>query len=166
MTQRSLTQTGTLTFDVNNFLTMNPTLINSAAGYGLAHVLFSHIRRSGQGGRVNRRVARKMANRRRRRFVDNIIMHHKRLHDRNREAAVGNARLRALARQKKSKSLTTQATSLQHKRSNSQAYSAKTPLLERAKALRSNTESKRIRAQSRWASIMRMENAASDNIDG
>lgn len=162
MTPRSLSKTGTLTFDVNNFLSMNPTLITSAAGYGLAHVLFSHIRRSGHGGRVNRRVARKMANRRRRRFVDNIIMHHKRLHDRNREAAVGNARLRALARQKKLTNTPTQSTALQHKRSKTQSYSSKTPLLERAKSLRSNTESKRIRAQSRWASIMRMENEASN----
>lgn len=162
MTPRSLTQSGTLTFDVNNFLTMNPTLVNSAAGYGLAHVLFSHIRRSGQGNRVNRRVARKIANRRRRRFVDNIIMHHKRLHDRNRETAVGNARLRALARQKKLKNPSVQSTSLQHQRSNVKTYSSKVSLLERAKSIRSNTDSKRIRAQSRWASIMKMENDVSD----
>ena len=166
MTSRSLSQTGTLTFDVNNFLTMHPSLIHSAAGYGLAHVLYSHIRRSGHGAKLSRRVVRKLANRKRRRFIDNIIMHHKRLHDRNREAAVGNARLRALARHKKLKNPSLQSTSLHHERNNVKKQSATSlTLKERAKALRSKTDSKKLRAQSRWASIMRMDQDSAEKKD-
>ncbi len=153
----SLPSVGTLTFDIGNFLTTNPALINEVAGHALAHALYSHMRRGGHNRRLSRRQARKNANRKRRWFVDNIIMHHKRIHDRNREMVITNARTRALNRRKEleKKSPQLSSSTLQHIRSQSTPWRSKVDLKSRGEELRNQALAKKLRAESRWASVMR-----------
>ncbi len=152
---------GTLTLDVTNFLSLHPGLINEIGGHALTHALFSHIRKGKRSGKtLSRRQARKMANRKRRWFVDNIIMHHKRLHDRNREIAVKDARLRALERRKEleKKPQQSNSPSLQHySRQHHPApekWRDRTNIKERGIELRERSRARMIRAQSRWQTIL------------
>jgi hypothetical protein len=161
----SLPSVGTLTHDVGNFLTANPALIHEVAGHALAHALFSHMRR-GRSKRISRRQSRKSANRKRRWFVDNIIMHHKRLHDRNREMVITNARTRALARRKElEKKPQIAKTSLQHNRSPHVLLRNKIDLKSRGEEMRSISRAKKLRAESRWASLVRGQQG-SGNLSG
>ncbi len=164
MTFISLPSVGTLAHDVGNFLTANPALIHEVAGHALAHVLYSHMRR-GRSKRISRRQSRKLANRKRRWFVDNIIMHHKRLHDRNREMVITNARTRALARRKESEKERTQNTKtpLQQNRSPHSLLHNKIDLRSRGEEIRSMSRAKKMRAESRWASLVRGEQASNSS---
>lgn len=164
MTFISLPKVGTLTYDVGNFLSANPALIHEVAGHALAHALYSHIRRGGRSRGLSRRVARKTANRKRRWFVDNIIMHHKRLHDRNRELVITNARTRALNRRKEleKKSKPVMTPTLQHSREQSQLWRNKIDLKSKGEVLRDRAKARKLRAESRWASVMRSGQSDAD----
>jgi hypothetical protein len=153
----SLPSVGTLTFDVGNFLSANPALIHEVAGHALAHALYSHIRRGGRSRGISRRAARKTSNRKRRWFVDNIIMHHKRIHDRNREMVITNARTRALSRRKEleKKAIQPSSSALQHSRDQGAPWRNKVDLKARGTELRNRANARKLRAESRWASIMR-----------
>ena len=153
----SLPSVGTLTLDVGNFLSANPALVHEVAGHALAHALYSHIRRGSRTRGISRRQARKTSNRKRRWFVDNIIMHHKRIHDRNRELVVTNARTRALARRKalEKKEPQLSQSALQHTRSQSTPWRQKVDLKSRGEELRNRANARKLRAESRWASVMR-----------
>ena len=155
MTFILLPAVGSLTFNIGNFIAAHPGLINEIAGHALAHALYSHIRRGSRGG-ISRRESRKSMNRRRRWFVDNIILHHKRLHDRNRAVVISNARTRALAKRKvpERNPLSLQASSLQHDRDGGTKWRNAVNLKERGVSLRGTTDSKRLRARSRWLSVM------------
>jgi len=145
---------GSLTLDFGNFLSLHPALINDVAGHALAHALYSHIRRAGRG-RVSRRQARKMSNRKRRWFVDNIIMHHKRLHDRNRELLISNARTRALARRKSQEKQPPMGASptLQKDRDQPTKWRDTVSLKQRGADLRGRSDARRLRARSRWLTV-------------
>ncbi|MBM5782702.1 MAG: hypothetical protein FJ368_04690, partial [Pelagibacterales bacterium] len=79
--------------NTSQFLGAHPGLVHGVAEHALVHSFFS-ITRKGKG--LSRSQRRKVANRRRRWFVDNIIMHHKRLHDKSRQNTIDNIRKRAL----------------------------------------------------------------------
>ncbi len=147
---------GTLTFDVSSLLHTHSGLINQIAGDALSHALFSYMRRSGRRS-LSRREMRKSSNRKRRWFVDNIIMHHKRLHDRNRAIVVSNARTRALAKREASKNNQTpslqQSTTQQRDRQKTQ-WKNGSSLKERGISLRGRVDARRARARSRWLSVM------------
>jgi hypothetical protein len=152
-----------LTLSASNFISLHPGLINELAGHTLVHNLYSHMHSSKKSG-LSRRARRKNANIRRRWFVDNIILHHKRLHDKNRELAVNKARDLAIARRDAAKKR--QELSLQR---------AKEPQLDqerrwrdmartkgRASTIRERIDSRRLRALSRWSSVAE-ENSAAEN---
>lgn len=107
-------------------------------------------------------MARKMSNRKKRWFVDNIIMHHKRLHDRNRELVVSNARTRALARKKDrdQKPQITQSTQLTHQRNNDLKWQQRVQTKDRGAEIRDRLNARKLRANSRWASIIRNDREA------
>ena len=156
MTFILLPSIGALTINVGSFISAHPGLINDLAGHALAHALYSHIRRGSRGG-ISRRESRKTMNRRRRWFVDNIILHHKRLHDRNRALVISNARSRALAKRRvpERNSMSIQNSSLQHERDGSTTkWRNAVNLKERGASLRGTTDAKRLRARSRWLSVM------------
>ncbi len=109
-------------------------------------------------------MRRKNANIRRRWFVDNIILHHKRLHDKNRELAVNKARDMAIARREAAK-----------KRQDLALQRAREPQVDqerrwrdmarnkgRASTIRERLDSRRLRAQSRWSSVTEENNAAEE----
>jgi hypothetical protein len=143
-----------MTLGVGNFIAMHPSLIHEVAGHALAHTLHSYIRHSGRRRGVSRRKSRKLSNSKRRWFVDNIIMHHKRLHERNRAILITNARSRALARRKEQqeKSLALNA-SLRKNQDQSTKWRDKFSIKERGIELRQRTQAKRSRAMSRWRAI-------------
>lgn len=156
MTFISLPNIATLTLDATNFLQANPFLIQDFASDTLSHALHSYARRSRRKG-LSRRQLRKSSNRKRRRFVDNIVMHHKRLHDRNRAIVVSNARSRALA---KREALKRNPTSLQKQsptfaqRARDNSPQSQSSLRERAKSLRGSVDARRLRTRSRWLSTL------------
>lgn len=98
-----------------------------------------------------------MANRRRRNFVDNIIMHHKRIHDYNRKLVVSSARDRAVARKKglvgQEIKKTKQKDRLEHTR-----WTQKPNIKAQGIEIRSRIQTKRVRAESRWAAVMMHKN--------
>ncbi len=147
---------GVMTFDVSNFLNAHPLLVQDVAGHSLAHALYSHVRR-GRHGRANRRQLRKEVNRKRRWFVDNIIMHHKRLHDRNRATVVFDVRSRVLARRKeleKNPLSLQKSSTAQQDHSDSHKWRNAVSLKDRGAEMRGRADAKRLRARSRWLSVM------------
>lgn len=150
----ALPSIGTMTLDVSNFLSAHPALVNEIGGHALAHALYSYTRRAGRGR--SRREMRKMSNRRHRWFVDNIIMHHRRLHERNREIVVSNARSRILARREALKKQQPQLQQQLIKKNQNDANrwrSSTGDLKQRGLALRGRVDNRLLRAKSRWLSV-------------
>ena len=144
-----------MTLDASSMLHAHPAMVQELAGHALAHILYSHVRRIVRRRGLSRRQMRKMANRRRRMFVDNIIMHHKRLHDKNREMIISNARSRAIARRdqaKKQGPALSRAESIQ--REEAKTKYSRDSLKERGEKLRGHNDARRLRARSRWLSVM------------
>lgn len=133
--------------DIVGFLHSHPSLVHEVAGHAVAHSLYSYVRRAGRG--ATRRQTRREANMRRRWFVDNIIMHHKRLHDRNRELIVNNVRAKVLARkmelEKKSPNLA--------KSKEQNKWSERASVKSRAVEIRGRVDTRLLRARSKWLSI-------------
>ncbi len=102
---------------------------------------------------------KKIARRRFRMFVDNIIMHHKRLHDRNREITINLARRKMLQKdedRKKSK----KALALKNKNKWRDKYAKHS----RAVELKERINARRIRAKSSWAALIDEQRAREGNI--
>lgn len=144
---------GAITFDASSFLSAHPALINEVGGHVLAQALYSYSRRSRRHG-INRRQMRKASNRKRRWFVDNIIMHHKRLHDRNREAVVSNARSRVLARRKALEKSAPMNSMTPQKNQDSMKWRNAVNLKEKGIEMRGRTDARKLRARSRWLTAM------------
>lgn len=100
MTFLAIPQIDALVFDTSSFISMHPALVHEIASHSLAHVIYSYIKRTCHRRGLSRREIRKIINRRNRWFVDNIIMHHKRLHDYNRQVVVRDARKRSVDKKK------------------------------------------------------------------
>lgn len=154
VTSLSLPSIGNLTLDITNFLTANPFLARQVGGHALSHMLYSYIRRSARSAGLSRRQARKMSNRKRRWFVDNIVMHHKRLHDRNREMIVSNARSRIIAKReamkKKAAALKDQP---QKDRDEKMKWRSSADVKNRGQTIRERIDNRKLRARSRWQAV-------------
>ncbi len=162
MTFINLPNVGTLTLDAASLLQAHPTLLQQIVGDKLMHSLQKYLGRIRGRHGMSRRMMRKSRNRKRRRFVDNIIMHHKRLHDHNRAIVVSNARSRALAKRSalKQDHLEYALTPEQiHKRSEEKSYHASS-FSERVNTMRGRVDARRLRTRSRWLSVM------GDEVDG
>lgn len=143
-----------LSLSASNFVSLHPELISELAGHALVHDLYSHIHSNRKTG-LSRRLKRKNANIRRRWFVDNIILHHKRLHDKNRSLAVNKARDQAIARRDALKKK--QELSLEKARNPQKDQERKwrelVEMRERSSSIRGRIDSRRMRARSRWLSV-------------
>jgi hypothetical protein len=135
---------------MGNLLINHPALVQKVGGHALAHVLYSYVRRSGRNKRRARRHVRKIQNRRRRWFVDNIIMHHKRLHDRNRELVITNARSRVLAKREAE----ARSAAIQRNKEGEQPQKPHDDHKNKISEIRGRLEAKRARTRSRWVSIV------------
>ena len=151
---------GSLTLDKNNSI-----LKGEGARFAVSSLLYSKIYRSARRSGYSRSKARKMANRRRRCFVDNIIMHHKRIHDHNRKLVISSARDRAVARKKEmekqnsNQELSHTKTSTSQTRYTHQRWTQKTNLKSKAVEVRTRLHSKKTRAESRWAALIESQNS-------
>jgi hypothetical protein len=143
-----------MTLDATSLLHAHPALVQELAGHALAHVLYTHARRAVRRRGLSRRQIRKLANRKRRMFVDNIIMHHKRLHDKNREMIISNARSRALARRDQAKKESPSLAQSQEKKQEDLKMKYSSSIKERGERLRGHADARRLRARSRWLSAM------------
>ncbi len=123
---------------------MNSPLVHHFVGHEILHVFFSLVK-GPKGKRLSRSQRRKLLNRRRRWFTDNIVMHHKRLHDRNREVVVSSARTRSLA--KKLAAGTTPEKAAPRK------WRDRVDTRDRGLSIRGRVEARRSRARSRWLSV-------------
>ena len=126
---------------------MNSPLAHHLIAHEIMHVFFSFVR-GPRKARLTRSQKRKMANRRRRWFTDNIVMHHKRLHDRNREIVVASAKTRALAK----KLSAGQAQQPEPSRK----WRDRVDTRDRGKTIRGRIDARRSRARSRWLSVAQM----------
>lgn len=122
---------------------MNSPLVHHLVGHEILHVFFSLVRGS-RKSRLTRAQRRKLMNRRRRWFTDNIIMHHKRLHDRNREIVVSSARTRVLT--KKLAASTPDAAP-------ERKWRDRVDTRDRGRTIRGRIDARRMRARSRWLSV-------------
>jgi hypothetical protein len=85
-------------------------------------------------------------------FVDNIIMHHKRIHDKNREIAVSNAKAIALGKYKAKEGRPKTSMSPRHREINKwrDKFDSKQDIL----VVRGRIATRRMRARSRWVSVV------------
>lgn len=145
-----------MTLNATSFIASHPSLVNTAEHAleaSLLRNIHSHVRSSKMNG-LSRAKRRKVANRRRRWFVDNIVMHHKRLHDRNRQMTIDKVRQRALEKRealKKRQPSFKEALKIEKK--GQLSWSQKVDIRERSLTARDRIQSRRVRAQSRWNSI-------------
>lgn len=117
-------------------------LAQDLISHEIMHVFFSLIR-GPRKSRMTRAQRRKMMNRRGRWFTDNVIMHHKRLHDRNREVAVSSVRARVLAKKAASKPDSPSPTK----------WRDRVDTKDRGLNIRGRIDARRARARSRWLSV-------------
>lgn len=157
MTFIALPTVGAITLSLSGFVQAHPFLIHQVGGHALSHVFHSYVRYAGRKRSLNPRQLRKARNRKRRWFVDNIIMHHKRLHDKNREIVVGRARDSVLQKrklmQKESPNLLASSFVREKPKSESSKWREAVDLRDRGKAIRGRVDARRLRARSRWMSV-------------
>lgn len=151
MLHLALPTIGVPTLDISNLILNHPALVQHIGGDALAHVLYSYVRRAGHKRRHSRRHARKILNRKRRWFVDNIIMHHRRLHERNRELVVTNARSRVLAKREAERRRAGEGPN--QERDESKKWQDADAVKNRTGEIRGRIDARKMRARSRWVSV-------------
>lgn len=158
----TLPNIGSIAFSPSALMASHPVIAYELAGHSLGHILYGFLKRNRKKRGLSRSQMRKMVNRRRRQFVDNIIMHHQRLANINRQIVVSNARERALARREKIK----RQTDLRNASSRAQDFGFEkeqdakkrwrggVSLKERGQRVRGMIDARRTRARSRWLTIV------------
>lgn len=96
-----LPQIDALVFNTSSFISMHPALVHEIGSHAMAHVIYSFMKRSCHRRGLSRFQMRKILNARNRWFVDNIIMHHKRIHDYNRKIIIRDSKKRAIVNKQK-----------------------------------------------------------------
>ena len=94
---------------------------------------------------------KKLARRRFRMFVDNIIMHHKRLHDKNRQITIDLARSRLLAQKEREKKKRKKDLELKE---NKNGWREKYAKHDRATLIKDRIKARKIRAKSSWIAMV------------
>lgn len=148
------TTISSISLSATNFISLHPELISELAGHALVHNMYSHMHSRKRTG-VSHRLRRKAANQRRRWFVDNIILHHKRLHEKNRELIVSKTRDQVLAKREalKKSSLHPSQRTQDAAKDESTKWRERVILKDRASSLRGRVDARRMRARSRWLSV-------------
>jgi hypothetical protein len=151
---------GSIAFSPSALMASHPMIAYEIAGHTLGHILYGFIKRNRKRRGLTRAQMRKMTNRRRRQFVDNIIMHHQRLAKMNRQIVVGNARERAIARRDKIKSKVDlqKDQNFEREQEARKKWQGGVSLKERGQKIRGTIDARRIRARSRWLTIVAEKN--------
>jgi len=138
------------------FATNHPSLAREVGVHLVVHSFNSYIR-SGRNLGTKKHLRRKTINQKRRWFVDNIIMHHKRLHDHNRQIAIQDARKRSIAKNIRKKKLPAPELD-QEKKLQNRSWQQRILVKEQIAKMRGRIESSRVRARTRWLSISNKNN--------
>ncbi len=137
--------------EIANSLPSHRSLTYDIAGHFASQAVINTTLRYVRGKKrrgLSRRQMRKMAHRQRRYFVDNIIMHHKRLHDKNRETIVKNARDRILQK-KKEKEKTLLQQQVQPTK-----WRDREDIKSKCLTIRGRIGDRKVRARSRWVTVV------------
>ena len=147
---------GSIAFSPSALIASHPMIAYEIAGHTLGHILYGFIKRNRKRRGLSRAQMRKMTNRRRRQFVDNIIMHHQRLAKMNRQTIVGNARERAMARREKMKNKADlhKDQNFERDQETRKKWQGGVSLKERGQRIRGTIDARRTRARSRWLTIV------------
>lgn len=132
---------------------LDSSLVHHLVGHEILHSLFSAVRRK-KGRGLSRSQRRKMINRRRRRFTDNIIMHHKRIHDKNRQIVIASARSKSASSRllRKKDHLERRGLSPKDMPNESTKWRDYVDLRDRGAKIRGRVDARKLRARSRWLS--------------
>ncbi len=150
MTIRNSRSLQIIKLDYKEFIRAHPSLIQDVATYSLAGILYSRTRIS-RLTRSCRRKLRKLRNRKHRWFVDNIIMHHKRMCDHN--TSLYKKRKKILDEEKQRK-LKLKNKNRENSIDDSFKWRNSTTNKERSSEIRQRIQAKKIRAMSRWATLL------------
>ena len=147
---------GSIAFSPVALIASYPIIAYEVVGHTLGQILYGFIKRNRKRRGLSRAQMRKMTNRRKRQFVDNIIMHHQRLAKMNRQTIAGNARERAIARREKVKQEDTLSKDRNSDREQEirKKWRAGISLKERGQKIRGTIDARRTRARSRWLTIV------------
>ncbi len=161
----SVANIGSIAFSPGAFMASHPMIAYELIGHSMGHILFGFLKRNRRKRGFSRSQMRKTVNRRRRQFVDNIIMHHQRLANINRQIIVSNARERALAKKEKFRTQSETRSSFMRTPESSRNQDAKKrwqgglSLKERGQKMRGMIDARRTRARSRWLTIVAEKNS-------
>ena len=147
---------GSIAFSPSALIASHPMIAYELAGHTIGHILYGFIKRNRKRRGLSRAQMRKMTNRRRRQFVDNIIMHHQRLAKMNRQTIVGNARERAMARREKTQRKVDlhKDQTFEKEQEARKKWQGGVSLKERGQKIRGTIDARRTRARSRWLTIV------------
>ncbi len=124
----------------------NSPLLRYIVKTGSAYALFNLIRKKTKKGKLSRRNRRKFLNKRRRWFTDNIIMHHRRLHKKNRDIVL------EIEPQERIKQKLKRKKELKSKEKEKK-WREKDKIKQRGMVLRGRIDARRLKARSKWLSV-------------
>ena len=140
-----------------SLLALQPNLLQDLAIHGFEHVIRRLLKGTKRKRGLSRAENRKLTNRKRRWFVDNIIMHHRRLQEINRQKIVSSARERALLRKKNLLNNSLQRTKPKAKPEINRTWQNGLSMRDKGVKIRGNVDTRKIRARSRWLSAVNIK---------
>ena len=140
-----------------SLLALQPTLLQDLAIHGFEHVIRRLLKGTKRKRGLSRAENRKLINRKRRWFVDNIIMHHRRLQEINRQKIVSSARERALLRKKNLLNSSLQRTKPKAKPEINRTWQNGLSMRDKGAKIRGSVDTRKIRARSRWLSAVNIK---------
>lgn len=140
-----------------SLLALQPTLLQDLAIHGFEHVIRRLLKGTKRKRGLSRAENRKLNNRKRRWFVDNIIMHHRRLQEINRQKIVSSARERALLRKKNLLNNSLQRTKPKAKPEINRTWQNGLSMRDKGVKIRGSVDTRKIRARSRWLSAVNIK---------
>lgn len=140
-----------------SLLALQPNLLQDLAIHGFEHVIRRLLKGTKRKRGLSRAENRKLTNRKRRWFVDNIIMHHRRLQEINRQKIVSSARERALLRKKNLLNNSLQRTKPKAKPEINRTWQNGLSMRDKGVKIRGSVDTRKIRARSRWLSAVNIK---------
>ncbi len=140
-----------------SLLALQPNLLQDLAIHGFEHVIRRLLKGTKRKRGLSRAENRKLTNRKRRWFVDNIIMHHRRLQEINRQKIVSSARERALLRKKNLLNNSLQRTKPKAKPEINRTWQNGLSMRDKGVKIRGSVDIRKIRARSRWLSAVNIK---------
>lgn len=114
---------------------------------GSVNALFSLIRKKSKKGKFSRKSRRRYLSQRKRWFTDNIIMHHRRLHKKNRDIVL------EIEPQKRVKTKLKRKKKELKSKERERKWRDKKDIRQRSAILRGRIDARRLKARSKWLSV-------------